>query len=101
MIEVVADYNVSHGHTFELRVGVSCGPLTAGVIGSRKFSYDIWGDTVNVASRMESTGIPGRVQVTEAVARVAAEHFEFEDRGLVSVKGKGKMRTFLVSSRDA
>ena len=98
MIRVVSDYNADHGQTFELRVGISSGPLTAGVIGSRKFSYDIWGDTVNVASRMESTGMPGRVQVTEAVAVAAADVFDFEDRGLVEVKGKGEMRTFFVTA---
>ncbi|MDP6943454.1 MAG: adenylate/guanylate cyclase domain-containing protein [Myxococcota bacterium] len=96
MQRLLAVHNMRHGYDLELRIGVHTGPLTAGVIGSRKFTYDIWGDTVNVASRMESTGISGRIQVSEAVTRAAAGHFEFEDRGLVEIKGKGEMQTFLV-----
>ena len=96
MERLLAVHNMRHGYDLELRIGVHTGPLTAGVIGSRKFTYDIWGDTVNMASRMESTGIPGRIQVSEAVTKAAAGHFEFEDRGLVEIKGKGEMHTFLV-----
>jgi class 3 adenylate cyclase len=97
MLEIVDQYNQTSDYALQLRVGVSSGPLTAGVIGARKFTYDIWGDTVNVASRMESTGIPGRIQVTPNVAKAAAEHFEFEDRGAIQVKGKGEMQTFLLT----
>lgn len=96
MQSLLTDHNTKTGQNLALRIGIGSGPVTAGVIGSRKFTYDLWGDTVNVASRMESTGIPGRIQVTEAVAKAAAEHFTFEDRGLIDVKGKGQMRTFLV-----
>jgi class 3 adenylate cyclase len=72
------------------------GPAVAGVIGLKKFIYDVWGDTVNTASRMESTGVPGRVQVTrETVGRLGGE-FEFERRGLVEVKGKGSIETWFL-----
>jgi adenylate cyclase len=82
------------GITF--RVGIHCGPVVAGVIGTRKFIYDVWGDTVNLASRMESLGIPGRVQVTHAVMERIRGSFEFESRGLIDVKGKGPTPTYLL-----
>ncbi len=91
------------GHEFqdlELRVGMHSGPVVAGVIGKSKFSYDIWGDTVNVASRMESSGVPGRIQVTERLGDQLRERYELEPRGLVAVRGKGEMEThFLVGRR--
>lgn len=79
------------------RIGIHTGPLVAGVIGTQKFSYDVWGDTVNVASRMESHGVPGEIQVTDAARRAIGDRFRFRKRGTVHVKGKGGMRThFLV-----
>ena len=78
------------------RVGIHCGPVVAGVIGTKKFIYDIWGDTVNLASRMESTGIPGRVQVTAAVEERLRGRFPLEPRGLVDVKGKGRIPTWFL-----
>jgi class 3 adenylate cyclase len=81
----------------EFRIGIHCGPAVAGVIGTRKFIYDIWGDTVNVASRMESTGVPGRIQVTEAVEQRLRDAFRFEPRGLTEVRGKGLMPTFFLT----
>ncbi len=96
MLEILRKHNEEYGHELNLRIGVSRGPLIAGVIGSQKLSYDIWGDTVNVASRMESMGIPGRIQVTERVVQVTSDDFEFEDRGILEVKGRGKMRTYLL-----
>jgi adenylate cyclase len=66
------------------------------VIGVQKFSYDLWGDTVNTAARMESHGIPGAIQVTERAHGRLANDFEFEDRGIIDVKGKGSMHTFLL-----
>jgi len=80
------------------RVGINCGPVVAGVIGTKKFIYDIWGDTVNLASRMESTGVPGRVQVTAAVEARLRGRFELEARGLVEVKGKGTIPTWFLGS---
>ena len=78
------------------RIGIHCGPVVAGVIGTKKFIYDIWGDTVNLASRMESLGVPGRVQVTHAVMERLAGSFELEPRGLIDVKGKGPTPTYFL-----
>jgi guanylate cyclase len=79
-----------------VRIGIDTGPAVAGVIGRRKFIYDLWGDTVNTASRMESHGIPGEIQVTERVAEALGKAFRTRPRGVVDVKGKGPMRTYLV-----
>jgi adenylate cyclase len=80
----------------ELRIGIDIGPLVAGVIGRSKFIYDLWGDTVNTASRMESHGMPGVIQVTERAYKRLAGSFRFEDRGVIEVKGKGRLRTYLL-----
>ena len=84
------------GRSLQLRIGVNSGPVIAGVIGTHKFAYDLWGDAVNTASRMESHGQPGRIQVTEATYRLVREQYEFEARREVQVKGKGCMFTYLV-----
>jgi class 3 adenylate cyclase len=73
------------------RIGINCGPVVAGVIGTKKFIYDVWGDTVNVAARMESLGIPGRIQVSGAVEERLRGRYELEARGLIEVKGKGSL----------
>ena len=80
----------------ELRIGLNSGPVVAGVIGATKFIYDLWGDTVNLASRMESTGVPGQIQVTRNVYERLRDKFEFESRGSVQVKGKGEIETWLM-----
>jgi adenylate cyclase len=79
-----------------LRVGVHTGPVIAGVLGNVRLSYDLWGDTVNVASRMESHGVPGAVQITEATAKALNGAFDLEAVGVIEVRGKGPMPTFLV-----
>jgi predicted ATPase/class 3 adenylate cyclase len=96
MLRRIELYNERTGAQLRLRIGVHRGPLVAGVIGAQKFTYDIWGDTVNVASRMESTGEAGRIHVSEVVALATSASFEFERRGLVSVKGRGEMVTYFL-----
>lgn len=89
------------GQAVSLRVGLASGPVVAGVIGTRRFFYDVWGDAVNVASRMESTGLPGRIQVPQAVYERLKAEFVLAERGEVQVKGKGPMRSwFLTRTQD-
>jgi guanylate cyclase len=85
-----------HGRRLQFRIGIDSGPLVAGVIGKDKFIYDLWGDTVNLASRMESHGLPGKIQITRAVYDQINENIICRKRGLVSVKGKGRLETFWV-----
>jgi adenylate cyclase len=80
----------------KFRVGIHCGPATAGVIGDTRFSYDVWGDAVNTASRMESTGEPGRIQVSAAFRELTCAAFAFEERGATEIKGIGATRTFFL-----
>jgi class 3 adenylate cyclase len=84
------------GTDLQVRIGMDTGPLVAGVIGTRKFIYDLWGDTVNTASRMESQGIPGRIQVTQRFYECLQGQgkFQFEKRGVINVKGKGAMTVY-------
>ncbi len=82
-----------------LRIGIDSGPVVAGVIGRRKFAYDLWGDVVNLASRMESQGIPDRIQVTPAVEARLRDRFRFESRGPIEVKGKGRISPFFLMAR--
>jgi class 3 adenylate cyclase len=89
------------GGGLSMRIGVHTGPVVAGVIGKQKFIYDAWGDTVNTASRMESHGVAGRIQVTEAIRDNLSRAFEFEERGEIQVKGKGMMKTFFLVRRKA
>ena len=87
------------GFNFLLRCGFNAGPVTAGVIGTTKPQYDIWGDAVNLASRMDSTGVPGRIQMPEESMQMLTDFFTFEERGIVYVKGKNNMRTHLLCDR--
>lgn len=89
----------SHGNAVPLRIGLATGPVVAGVVGSRRFFYDVWGDAVNVASRMESTDAVGRIQVPEDVYERLKSDFLLEQRGDIDVKGKGVMRTWYLVGR--
>lgn len=97
--EAIKQFSRPDGRRFELRIGINTGPVVAGVIGRRKFAYDLWGDTVNIASRMEATGEAQRIQVTPEVYKQLKHQFEFEARGLVAVKGRGQMTTYWLNGR--
>ncbi|MBD1864761.1 PAS domain-containing protein [Trichocoleus sp. FACHB-46] len=99
MLSAIVQFNTKHGTKLNLCVGINTGPVIAGVIGTKKFSYDLWGDTVNIASRMESHGLPGRVQVTEATYHHLKTHYTFEKRDIIEVKGKGSMQTYLITGK--
>src|SRR6185295_627037 len=96
---VANDLKDPHGRSVPLRIGMASGPVVAGVVGTRKFFYDVWGDAVNVASRMESTGEPGKIQVTTETRDQLTDRFDLEERGVIDVKGKGQMRTWFLVGR--
>lgn len=100
MLSAVDYFNMRTGNNLQVRIGLNSGPSVAGVIGQSKFIYDVWGEAVNVASQMESHGVAGRVQVTESTMRQLGEHFLFEPRGTIELKGRGPVDTwFLVGRR--
>jgi class 3 adenylate cyclase len=89
-------FNAERGLKLALRIGMHCGPAISGVIGSKRMSYDVWGDAVNLASRMESSGEPGRIQTSEALFQALRHGFDFEARGTVQIKGKGALLTYFL-----
>jgi class 3 adenylate cyclase len=101
MVDAVNAYRERTGSALQVRLGMHAGPTVAGVIGLKKFIYDVWGDAVNTASRMESTGVAGRVQVSEETHRRLGPDFQFEPRGEVEIKGKGRLRTYFLTGRRA
>jgi adenylate cyclase len=101
MQAAVADLRSVTGRDLRIRIGVASGPVVAGVIGKKKFVYEVWGDAVNTASRMESHGLPDSIQVTEETYRILRDRYQFADRGTIDVKGKGAMRTYLLTGRRA
>jgi class 3 adenylate cyclase len=96
MVHITREHAMEHNAPMKIRVGVNTGPVVAGVIGKSKYIYDLWGDTVNLASRMEAGGIPDSVQVTRAVYEQLKDQFVFEPRGAIEVKGKGKVEAWLL-----
>ncbi len=94
MQKIITTFQRNDGSPFQLRIGIHTGPVVAGVIGIKKFIYDLWGDTVNVSSRMESQGCPNHIQVTHAVYERLREAYDLEARGEVEIKGKGVMQTY-------
>jgi adenylate cyclase len=99
MQEAIARLNTEHETAWQLRVGLHTGPVIAGIIGTKKFAYDLWGDTVNTASRMESHGSPGQIQVSDATYYRLRGWFKLSSRGQIEVKGKGPMTTYLLEGR--
>lgn len=98
MQKAIDQFNYENQKNFSIRIGIHTGSVVAGVIGIKKFTYDLWGDTVNIASRMESQGIPGCIQVTQNTFNLLQDKFSFTERGEIDIKGKGKMRTYLLTS---
>jgi class 3 adenylate cyclase len=94
MLREVAQVRAPNSGALSIRIGVHAGPVTAGVIGESKFTFDVWGDTVNVASRMESSGVAGQIQVTDAVAAALANIYSFDGPEFVYIKGKGLTRVW-------
>ena len=96
MIEAVRVFNRRHQLEWSIRVGMNSGPVVAGIIGTKKFSYDLWGDTVNIASRMESHGQPGQIQISEVTMKLLAGKFGFDPQGEIDIKHSARMPTYLL-----
>jgi adenylate cyclase len=101
MREAAAEWRDSRGRSVPIRMGISSGPVVAGVIGTRKFFYDVWGDAVNAAARMEMTGSAGKIQVSQDIYERLRDEFVLESRGEIEVKGKGRMPTWFLLARKS
>jgi len=101
MLEGIGKFTWLDGQPLRLRIGINTGPVVAGVIGRKKYSFDMWGDAVNIAGRMEFHGVPDRIQVSAATYQCLRDSYLFEERGLLQIKGKGEMNTyFLIGKKD-
>lgn len=101
MQQRISSFRALTGENVEIRIGINTGMVVAGVIGTKKFIYDLWGDAVNVASRMESSSQPGRIQVTKTTYNLLKECYHFEARGIVEIKGKGAMETYWLAGKKS
>ncbi|MEA5522523.1 adenylate/guanylate cyclase domain-containing protein [Limnoraphis robusta] len=101
MQQIIGQFSLKEGEPLQMRIGINTGPVEAGVIGMKKFTYDLWGDTVNTANRMESHGISGKIQVTATTYERLKEKYLLEERGTITVKGKGQMLTYFLTGRKA
>ena len=101
MQQEIGRFQRDAGDALRLRIGINTGPVVAGVIGTKKFIYDLWGDTVNMAARLESHGLPGRIQVSEATRDCLRHPYRFAERRLVNVKGKGEMTAYVLLDESA
>jgi adenylate cyclase len=96
ILDYIQSKPIEDAQSLGVRIGIHCGPVIAGVICEKKFAYDLWGDTVNIASRMESHGLPNKIQVSSEFYELTKELFDYEAREPIQIKGKGEMQTYLM-----
>jgi len=101
MLKILPEINKQTKNTMQIRIGINSGPVSAGVIGKKKFIYDLWGDTVNVASRMENYGEESNIHVNETTYELLQDAYQFKKRELLNIPGKGKMQTYFLTGRSA
>ncbi len=102
MIDVLQDTTRGvDNYPFDIRIGIHSGPVVAGIIGTHRFLYDVWGDTVNVASRLETSSLPNRIQLSSATVALLSKGFDYEHRGSTKIKGIGELETFFLNGPRA